>query len=116
MPDIRPEELIYFENQLYLPMLMKVLEKDINQINNLPLKLKRPYLQIVETAAEKVQKDLKASEMYLLRNDMKVFKWGTDSDSTTYIFQSRGIEDHKKLLNIEIKNKCEELLGAYLVH
>jgi hypothetical protein len=93
-----------------------VLEKDINQINNLPLKLKRPYLQIVETAAEKVQKDLKASEMYLLRNDMKVFKREHNSDSTTYVFHSKGVEDHRKFLNVEIKNKCEELLGAYLVH
>lgn len=116
MPDIRAEELIYFENQLYLPMLMKVLEKDVEQINKQPLKLKRPYLKIVESAIEMIHKDLKASEMYLLRNDMKVFKWGADSDSTTYIFQSRGIEDHRKLLNLEIKNKCEELLGAYLVH
>ena len=115
MPDIRAEDLIYFENQLYLPMLIKVLEKDIDQINKQPLKLKRPYLQIVETAIEKISKDLKTSEMYLLRNSMKVYKWGSDSDSTTYIFQSRGKEDHQKLLNEEIKNKCEELLGAYLV-
>ncbi len=72
MPDIRAEDLIYFENQLYLPMLMKVVEKDVEQINKQPLKVKRPYLQIVESAIEMVQKDLKASEMYLLRNDMKV--------------------------------------------
>ena len=116
MPDIRPEDLIYFENQLYLPMLIKVLEKDIDQINKQPIKLKRPYLQIVESTIETISKDLKESEMYLLRNSMKVFKWGSDSDSTTYIFQSRGIENHQKLLNVEIKNKCEELLGAYLVH
>lgn len=116
MPDIRAEELIYFENQLYLPMLIKVLERDIDQINKQPLKLKRPYLKIVESAIEMINKDLKTSEMYLLRNDMKVFKWGVDSDSTTYIFQSKGIEDHRKFLNVEIKNKCEDLLGAYLVH
>lgn len=115
MPEIRAEDLIYFENQLYLPMLLKVLEKDIDQIYNLPLKLKRPYVKIAESAIEMIRKDLKASEMYLLRNSMKVFKWGSDSDSTTYIFQSRGIEDHRKFLNVEIKNKCEELLGAYLV-
>jgi len=116
VPDIRAEELIYFENQLYLPMLIKVLEKDIDQINKQPLKLKRPYLKIVEHAIEMIHKDLKASEMYLLRNSMKVFKKQTSSDSTTYVFQSRGVEDQRKFLNKEIKNKCEELLSAYLVH
>lgn len=116
VPDIRAEDLIYFENQLYLPMLIKVLEKDIDQINNQPLKLKRPYIKIVESAIEMIHKDLKASEMYLLRNSMKVFKKESSSDSTTYVFQSRGVEDHRKFLNLEIKDKCEELLGAYLVH
>lgn len=116
MPDIRAEELIYFENQIYLPMLIKVLEKDIDQINNQPLKLKRPYLKIIESAIEMIHNDLKASEMYLLRNSMKVFKRESNGDSTTYVFQSRGVEDHHKFLNVEIKNKCEELLGAYLVH
>lgn len=116
VPDIRAEELIYFENQLYLPMLIKVLEKDIDQINKQPLKLKRPYLKIVEAAIEMINKDLKTSEMYLLRNSMKVFKRESSNDSTTYVFQSRGLEDHQKFLNVEIKEKCEELLGAYLVH
>lgn len=115
MPDIRPADLIYFENQLYLPMVIKVLERDLELINKIPLKLKNPYSRIVEGAIKLVHNDLKASEMYLLRNSMKVLKWDSDNDSTTYIFQSRGTEDHRKLLNIEIKNKCEELLGAYLV-
>lgn len=113
MPDIRAEDLIYFENQLYLPMLIKVLEKDVDLINKLPLKLKQPYLKIVDSAIKKISKDLKASEMYLLRNSMKVFKWGSDIDSTTYVFSSRGVEDHRKLLNAEIKTKCEVLLSKY---
>lgn len=71
MPDIRAEDLIYFENQLYLPMLIKVLDKDIEQINKLPLKLKRPYLKIVESAIDMIREDLKTYEMYLLRNSMK---------------------------------------------
>lgn len=116
MPDIRTEDLIYYENQLYLPMLIKVLEKDIDQIYHLPFKLQRPYIKTVESALEMIRKDLKTSEMYLLRNSMKVLKWQSDNDSTTYIFQSRGIEDHRKFLNVEIKNKCEDLLCAYLVH
>ena len=71
MPDIRAEDLIYFENQLYLPMLIKVLDKDIEQISKLPLKLKRPYLKIVESAIDMIREDLKTSEMYLLRNSIK---------------------------------------------
>lgn len=115
MPDIRAEDLIYFENKLYLPMAIKVLEKDIEVINKQPFKLKRPYLKVVEGALEMIRKDLKASETHLLRNSMKVSKWGTTEDSTTYIFSSKGVEDHRKFLNAEIKTKCEDLLIAYLV-
>lgn len=115
MPDILTEDLLYLENKLYLPMVIKVLEKDLELIDKLPFKLNRPYIKIAEDALKLVRKDLKAAEMYLIRNNMKVFKWESNGDSTTYVFSSGGVEDHHRYLNTEIRSKCELLLGAYLV-
>ncbi|WP_144511628.1 hypothetical protein [Bacillus sp. FJAT-22090] len=115
MPDIRTEDLLYLENKLYLPMIIKVLEKDLDLIDKLPFKLKRPYIKIVEDALKLIRKDLKSAEMYLIRNSMKVFRWERDSESTTYVFLSGGVEDHRRFLNTEIKAKCDLLMAAYLV-
>lgn len=116
MPAIKEKDITYFENALYLPMLVKIIEKDINLINKLPFKLNRPYLKILENAYKIIRRDLKSSEMFLLRNDMKVYKWESSSDSTTYVYMSGGIEDHRKFLNVDIKAKCDELLHKYFTY
>ena len=113
MPDIRTQDLVHCNNKLFLPMIIKVLENDINQINKQPFKLIRPYLKIVEEALKLIRKDLKSAELYLIRNNMKVYKWESDKDSTTYVFLYGGVENHNKYLNEEIREKCEEILSKY---
>ncbi|MFJ7971347.1 hypothetical protein [Psychrobacillus sp. NPDC096389] len=114
MPEIKTDDLIYFENGLFLPMLIKVLEKDLRSFEKLPFKLDRPYKAKVEKALKSIRKDLKAADIFLVRNNMKVVKWEASTDSTTYAFISQGTEDHRKFLNADIKMKCEELLSVYL--
>ena len=113
MPEIKTDDLIYFENGLYLPMLIKVLEKDLKSFEKLPFKLNRTYQTKVEKVLKLIRKDLKTADIFLVRNNMKVAKWETSADSTTYAFISQGTEDHRKFLNTEIKTKCEELLYRY---
>jgi len=113
MPAIKEKDLMYFENKLFLPMVIKVLEKDLELINKLPFKFNRPYINKIENALKLIRKDLKIAEIYLRRNDMKASKWEASEGSTTYVFSSRGVEDHRKYLNTEIKTNCEELLYKY---
>ena len=52
MPLIPPEALPYFENMIYLPMLLIILERDRESFERGPFKLKGPYVKLVDEAAK----------------------------------------------------------------
>lgn len=116
MPAIKNGDIHYFENKLYLPMLIKVLEKDLESIDKSPFKLNKPYLKLVEDALKLVRKDLKNADIYLLHNQMQLTKWESTADSTTYAFIYMGTEERHEYLHTEIKTKCEEILYKYFTY
>jgi len=113
MSSIPSEAIAYFENAIYLPMLIKILEKDLSTIEVSPFKLKRPYTNMIDQAIKNAQAELKKSNIYLKRNNMKLIKKGMDKDFTEYVFYSGGYEDLRRYLNIRLRNRTEELMSEY---
>lgn len=114
MPTITTEDYRYFESAIYLPMLVRVLERDIEIINKQPFKLRRPYLAIVEKALGLIRKDLKQTEVYLLRRNMRLVIGKPDADKITQCtFISGGIEDRRKYSSEEFRSRTEELITEY---
>ena len=114
MPLIPAEALPYFENMIYLPMVLIVLEKDRQNFENGPFKLKKPYVDMVEKAIRTVQAELKETRLHLRRHHMKVVKQKSDDTFTEYVFFYGGYEEHRRYLNVRLRNRSEELLGIYL--
>ncbi|MET3576699.1 hypothetical protein ACFFIY_07335 [Bhargavaea ullalensis] len=114
MPLIPSEALPHFENLIYLPMLLIILERDKKAFETGPFKLKRPYLAMVAEAEKLVQKDLKESRLYMRRRSMKLIKGDRDDLFTEYVFIHEGYEDRRRYLNVRLRNRSEELLGVYL--
>ena len=114
MPLISDEDYVHFEKKLYLPMLIKILEQDLELIRSLPFKLNRPYLIIVENALNYIRKDLKASEFFLTKHDMRLIRGETEDNCTEYILISRGHEERKKYTSIQLREKTEEMMYTYL--
>lgn len=114
MPLIPAEALPYFENMIYLPMVLTVLNRDLETIEKGPFKLKRPYVHMVEEATRFAQADLVNASNYLHRHNMKVFRRNSDDTFTEYVFMYDGYEDSRRYLNVRLRNRTEELLGLYL--
>lgn len=114
MPAIPNEAYRYLEDSIYLPMLIKVLEKDLELVTNLPFKLNRPYIAIVESALQKVKADLKQSDIYQKRHNMKVIRESVTLEHSNYVFIHVGIEERKTYSNQSLRERSEELLGTYL--
>ena len=113
MLTIPNESIPYFENAIYLPMLIKVLEKDLLVIETIEIKLKRPYIKIVDGALNLVRADLKRTNTHLMKNNMKLYKRGTDAEFTEYMFSHFAIEEKRRYSNIRLRNRTEELIGEY---
>lgn len=113
MPLIPAKALPYFENMIYLPMLLIVLQRDRELLEKGPFKLKGPYLKIIDATMTQVQSELQETKFYLRRHDMKVIRKDRDSMFTEYIFINGGYEDHRRYLNVRLRNRTEELLESY---
>ena len=113
MPLIPQDALPKFENAIYLPMIISILKKDLGTIKNGPFKLKGPYIAIIDEALKQIRIELKQTNLYLKRNDMKMIKGENDGTFTVYKFIYGGYEDHRRYLNVRLRNRTEELIGVY---
>lgn len=114
MPLIPAESLPYFEKMIYLPMVLIILERDREIVEKGPFKLKRPYVAIIEQAVKEAQRELKSTKLFLRQNNMKVIRGNHDDTFTEYVFFHGGYEEHRRYLNVRLRNRVEELLGVYL--
>ena len=114
MPLLPPEALPYFENMIYLPMLLIILERDRESIEKGPFKLKGPYVKLIDEAMKHAREELKETKLYLRRHSMKVIRNKTDDTFTEYLFIHDGYEDSRRYLNVRLRNRTEELLGIYI--
>ncbi|WP_153732434.1 hypothetical protein [Sporosarcina obsidiansis] len=114
MPLIPSEALPYLENHIYLPMLMTILERDRRLVEQVPFKLKSPYLNLLDETMNAVTADLQKTAVYLRQHKMKVIRQSTDELFTEYLFLHEGYEDYRRYLNVRLRNRTEELLNQYL--
>lgn len=107
------ESLPYFESMIYLPMVLIILERDRDTFETGPFKLKRPYVKIVDEAMKNARAELKKTTIYLRRNNMQVIRGEGDDTFTEYVFLYGGYEEHRRYLNVRLRNRTEELLTEY---
>lgn len=115
MATLTDDMLNDLERLIYLPMVMTVLAKDRSLVQQAGFKLPRPYLELLEAADQRVQMDLKKVHEVVRRKGLKVVRGEADELFTEYIFYHQGYEEHRRYLNVRLRNQVEELLHHYLL-
>ena len=111
---LMPAEVISkFENMIYLPMLIAILERDREIFEKGPFKLKRPYLKLIDESLKCLRAEQKETSIYFRRNHMQVIKQGSDDTFTEYLFIHSGYEDRRRYLNVRLRSRTEELMSEY---
>ncbi|MGM0898750.1 MAG: hypothetical protein ACQEV0_12670 [Bacillota bacterium] len=103
-----------FEKRVHLPMVLLILERDREWIRKSPFKLKAPYIELLDKAIEQVRGDLSETVELMRAKGMKMRRGVRDDNFSEYIFCHGGYEDHRRYLNIRMKNAVEDLLRFYL--
>ncbi|MEH7343552.1 hypothetical protein V7122_06720 [Bacillus sp. JJ1532] len=114
MTRIPEEDRNIIEQAIYLPMVLTVLNRDLNVINKSPFKLKQPYLNLIEETMKVIQKELKEVKQYMYKNKLKVEQLKRDEAFTMFIFLYKGYEEQHNYFNPRIRNRVQELLEFYL--
>lgn len=111
---VLPKEAIqHYENEIYFPMLITILVKDKSVIEKGPFKLNKPYLNLIDKALNKIQKESKQSHDYFRHNQMKLVKGKKDELFTEYVFVHGRNEYPRRYLNVRLRNRTEELMNMY---
>ncbi|MEK4715219.1 hypothetical protein [Sporosarcina sp. FSL K6-5500] len=113
MPLIPGDALPYFENMIYLPIIISILERDREVIETSTFKLKGPYINIVENTLKTVRAELKDTNTYARNRNLKLVKKGKDGSFIEYAFIHNGYEDIRRYMNIRLRNRTEELMNDY---
>ncbi|KSU62159.1 hypothetical protein AS034_08480 [[Bacillus] enclensis] len=102
------------EQAIYLPMVLTILNRDLQIVDKSPFKLKRPYLELIEETMKVIQGELAYVKKYMRVNKMKVERLQSDDAFTMYMFLYKGYEEHHNYFNPRLRNRVEELLRHYL--
>jgi hypothetical protein len=116
MTRIPDEDRYLMEQFIYLPMVLTVLNRDMNAIQHSQIKLKQPYLLMIEEAMKKIQKELSEIKKEMKKRQLKVVKIEQDEAFTMYSFLYKGYEEHHNYFNPRIRNKVQELIIHYFIN
>lgn len=102
------------EKAIYLPMLLTILNRDLQVIKISNLKLKQPYIELLENAMKIVQSELRKTKNYMYKHTMKIQEVNRDEAFTMFLFIYNGYEEYHNYFNPRLRNKVQELLEHYL--
>ncbi|MEH7073662.1 hypothetical protein [Neobacillus drentensis] len=103
------------EQAMYLPMVLIILNRDLNVVEKSPFKLKQPYLDLIEETMKEIQRELADVKQYMKKNNLQVVETKRDDAFTMYRFIYKGYEENHNYFNPRIRNKVQELMEAYLL-
>ncbi len=104
------------QKAIYLPLLIKVLNRDLEAIKQSQLKLKGPYIKLVTQALHAIQRDSYENKKYMKRNNIKVERMKSEGDYTNYLLIYKGYQQFDKYSNPVLKRRSEELLEEYMLN
>lgn len=115
MTRIPEEDRNIMEKAIYLPMVLIVLNRDLDVVEKSPFKLKKPYLELIEETMKIIQKEIAEVKQYMKKNKLQVIETKRDDAFTMYTFLYKGYEENHNYFNPRIRNKVQELMAAYFL-
>ncbi|WP_096155210.1 MULTISPECIES: hypothetical protein [Bacillus] len=110
MTRLSNEQIALFEQAIYLPLLIIILERDLVAIKDSKIKLKDPYVQLIDLLLKRIQLQLQTVKSAMQKQNMKLHKLNQDESFTLYAFLFNGYEEHHNYFNPRIRNKVNDML------
>ncbi|WP_203334377.1 hypothetical protein [Planococcus beigongshangi] len=107
------EELMHYENLIYLPMVLAVLKQDREHFVEMSFKFARPYQEIIDNAIKAVESDYRFSKIYNSKRYYKLVKYEQNKTNTTYQCAFRGTEERLAYQHEEMRDRTEKLISVY---
>ncbi|GIN71231.1 hypothetical protein J14TS2_17060 [Bacillus sp. J14TS2] len=100
------------EKAIFLPLLIKVLNRDLIAIGQSQLKLKEPYYKYVEKVMHAIQQDSYKNKKYMRDNNIKIYC----VNRTNYEVIYKGYGEIRSFAKHVLKTRSQELLEDYMLN
>jgi hypothetical protein len=97
------------------PMLLTIFDRDLKVIKASPLKLRRPYILLIERVMDDISRELHETRKKMLAKRIKVMDAKRLEDVTEYEIFIRGYREIMRFPNVHLRNKAEILLERFLL-
>lgn len=115
MAKLTAEEERLAESYILLEMARKVLEKDLARLDDTPLKLKEPYIHLLEATLHRLSRRLYTIKLHMKKAGVKVQMNEFDSTFSEYTIFFRGYVLTAKYLNIHLKHQVSREIGNLFI-
>ena len=105
-----------FEAGIYLPMLLTIVNQDLECVQHGEFKLKEPYIHLLEEVRIQIEKDLEDTKRQFKKQNMKLKRGKKDKLFTEFYFYYNETLELRRYSNIRLRNQSEFLLKQYLHH
>ncbi|MFC7371722.1 hypothetical protein ACFQPF_08540 [Fictibacillus iocasae] len=103
------------ERFIMYPMLLTIFDRDLRIIQAVPLKLKRPYILLIEKIMDDISMELHETRKQMLSRKIKVMDGKRLDDLTEYEIFIRGYREVMRFPNVHLRNKAETLIEHFLL-
>ncbi|UCZ51571.1 hypothetical protein LGQ02_11890 [Bacillus shivajii] len=111
MAKLTVEEEQLSESYILCELARKVLEKDLKRLEQAPLKLKDPYVHLLEHTLQQLSKDLYTTKAKMKKLGIKVQLNDHDETFSEYTIFFRGYVLTAKYLNAHLKNRVSDQIA-----
>ncbi|WP_026699883.1 hypothetical protein [Salibacterium aidingense] len=110
---IKEEEHIMIHYFILLPLVKKVLEKDIQLFEKGGFKVKDPYLTMIRNALHLLHEDMRHLKKYMHQHRVRVNFEENDGVFSRYSYVCRGYEGTSSYLNANLKRQARHCMDVY---
>lgn len=113
MAKLTAEEERLSESYILFELARKVLERDLSQIDHSPMKLKDPYIHLLEQTLRNLSKELHSIKATMRKHGLKVQLNEHDETFSEYTIFYRGYVLTAKYLNAHLKNQVSQHIAKW---
>ncbi|MDA3129235.1 hypothetical protein ACFPTR_02680 [Aliibacillus thermotolerans] len=110
---ITEEDHMMIHYFILLPLVKTVLEKDRQLIANSSMKIKEPYFQLIESALQRLHRDMRAIKQFMQKHRIQVLFQENDGTFSRYSYTCRGYEGKSSYLNANLKRQAKRAIDVY---
>lgn len=112
VPTLSERKLV--KHYLLLPILLTMLQRDIDAIKQASLRISLPHVMVAERMMEAVRQDLSRIRQSLGRSGIRIYSENKDASGLTCKYVCRGYHENFALSRSDVKTEVSELAGHYM--